>query len=1288
MIYLTFDSNIWIYSLDESWQIENQLDYLEPWIQRGEVKLLLPKMIIEEWNKHEEKQVGVREKKLREFFSMAEDILPSAFFSEYKEPAAQKKIIDDQLKRAKKLILESECITEYSEVKDRIVNDGIAKKAPLHKKSSIADAIIVYSLIHYAKLNQGNHYFFISNNTDDFYQKVSGKWEIHLDLKVDFESNNIQSFTTLTELIYFLQKAHGLKLDENINQKRKERLRNKLKEKVYNPEYDKLIDSGESSYIQNINTIDFILKEAKPTKEQVIFVLALVDSDASYERNFYKRLDKASWFNILKRKGAFITENSPASIYEKEVLHIPFWEPLAYLEKLSNQIKAGTEIELADEIIFIIKSVSENPKENFRTWYFLIKILNNLPNEVISKEILEFIPVWLTGSFDTMMESSELCESLLPKFLSDDATQDDIEKAEVILRHLFAIEKARIVVEGFSGMESESYHSRVSLYYLADTLIDKKLASRIVAHCSSDIIIYLANNLKKLLFDFPKGINISIVANCKEIIINCYIQNEEVFVSVTEKGSVDLVIGKSQIPNFENYNEIESKKKIIRILKELKIEYTPTEDNEHNLSMLTNALINGSNYSLSANAISKLNDRNYNQERVVDVFALVFRDLLNEKIKQNANDGIVLLRLFLSDNFYRLSFFSRVVFYVIGENWKITKSLFWEQVKDDDSKHILSNYKFDKDLYEVLNKNQMFLNDAETKLLQSIIGKGPQGEIDDRELKYSDYWKLRWYSALRDVEPFKSKYNQASQSQNLTNEHYENVGGSSSVSPFSFAEILQKNNEEIVKYIHNFKPKDRWEEPTIEGLSGALSKAVENEPDKFSEEIELYKDVYYIYTYHILNGFREAWKNKRSFNWKKVLNFAKDYITSDKFYSGQLSLQNDGRGATPDWIFGSVGNLLTQGMQSDSNAFDLELLPTAKEIIKIIVANLKQVEDFKRTNMDYPTYALNSTAGKILRTLLDYSVRRGRSLKSDDNSPKWEADIIALLESTFKKGIIDGYILTGWYFQQFYFLDKEWLTNQVKDNYELEDKYWLAFMGGFAFSNPPFNRDIYQLFYPHYERVIKNHVEIKSLYEKGLIGHIVTFYFWGFEDFKSEGLLLLLINKGKPSLIVEIVNFVSLQEAYVKSLSAVESGKFEEIIFNFWNYLATKYESTRNEEEQKILARLSNLIVFVPELNEKYTGLILKSNGLSDKYFHSHYLLEKLIKLMAKGEQTEVAKYIGQILCSIPFKGYSSTIDNKYIIDLVIFLYENGQKNTAVKFCNKMTKQGHVFLIPIHNKYK
>ena len=86
----------------------------------------------------------------------------------------------------------------------------------------------------------------------------------------------------------------------------------------------------------------------------------------------------------------------------------------------------------------------------------------------------------------------------------------------------------------------------------------------------------------------------------------------------------------------------------------------------------------------------------------------------------------------------------------------------------------------------------------------------------------------------------------------------------------------------------------------------------------------------------------------------------------------------------------------------------------------------------------------------------------------------------------------------------------------------------------------------------------------------------------------------MLFNKGNHTNILEVVNFVWRQEGYLKSLNRVDAKNFEEIIFNLWNYLAKKYENETGEEGQKVLAALSNLLVFVPELNETYTKLVLK----------------------------------------------------------------------------------------------
>ncbi len=1291
MIYLTFDSDIWLNSLKESGEENNFIDSLEYWIENGYIKILLPENVIDEWKRNRDKKKQTLVNDWKSFFNRAKKVFSTDVVSVLMTPDKLNERVEEQLKRV-------EAIFDTYAIKIPITNDyklkatelAEQKKAPFGQKNSIGDAYIFLSITDYISSNNLSDCIFITNNYTDFSHKDDSS-KIHPDLEPEFTKLQIGYYIDLRRFFHdyssHLPDASEYKKLKVLKEEDK-----KLASAVLNPQTLENLTGLRDSYIENINHLDLIFKTRSPTKEQVLFALGLVDSDESYKQYFFKKVESSVWFNILKERGEFNPANNPAPIQVKEGFQIPFWEPLIYLEKLSLQIKNGQSLELIDEIISIINNSSQNPVDNYRTWYLFIKILTNLPKEKIPLETLNFIPTWLKGSFDTAIQSSQICEKLLPKFLSENPTENDIQKAELILKYLFNIEKVEVVKEGILGIDAESYHSRIYLHYLTDALIDKKLTAKIVTYCSDSVIIDLAEQIKTMRLDFPRGINFSIKIKDKNYHCKADIETEDLNIEISGKEYDEKIIGRKTIEKFENFTDEQVKTFFIAFLKELGLKYEEPKPKEFDIEILTNALSNGSYYSFSDDTISKLNDRYHHGDKVVEVFSLIFRDLLNDKVKQNKEAGVSLLKSFAFKNKYRLPFFRRVVLFVIGENWEACKSLFWEIVKENDQMLLFSNHSFDKDLYEMLNKNQMLLSQEEISALQKIIDLGPQDKREDRDPKYKDYWQLRWYSAMRNIAPFKDSYEKLSQSENLTNEHYENLGvvrtrwGSGS--PFSAEEILQKSNQDIVKFIHGFKPKDRWEEPTIDGLSNSLSAAVQNEPQKFSDEIELYKDIPYIYTYHIANGFREAWKNKKSFNWEKVLNFYKEYISNEKFTSGQFRLENDGWGATADWVTGSVGNLLTDGLQSDSNAFDLSLLPIAKDILEIIVPRLNPVEDFKQTNMDYPTYSLNSTAGKTLRTLLDYSLRRARNLKAEDNLPKWEKEIKDLLEETFKRGIIDGYILTGWYFQQFYFLDKDWITNKVEEFYKLEDKEWLAFLSGFAFGNPPFNKDIYQLFYPHYERAIKNDIQIKSSYDRGIIRHIVAFYFWGFEDLQTNGLLKMIINKGNHANILELVNFVWRQEGYLKSLNWQEKKNFEVIIFKLWDYLANKYDNATGEEEQKVLAGLSNLLVFASELNDAYTRLVLKSSSIPDRDFNIHYLIENLIKLIGKGNPEELANYIGIILNSIQFAAYFSSIDEKDIIDLVIFLYENKQKPLADDFCNKMAKQGYEFLIDIHNKFK
>jgi hypothetical protein len=1272
MIYLTFDSNIWIYSLDDSWKIENQLDYLEPWIENGDVKLLLPEIILQEWKNNSHKQVKHRKDQLKNFFKMAEEILPSAFFSDFKNDETQEAIINNQLDRINTVIKTSEIIPLYPEVEKQIIDWGIQRKAPLHKKSSIADAVIVYSLIQYAKRNEGNDFFFISNNTDDFYEKK----QIHSDLKPDFDRYNIKAYKTLNYLTNDLRRKYSLPVSPDFELIRKNRIKNKIAETIYNPVYEKVTANEKSRFIQNVETLEFILKESKPSKEQVIFVLALIDSDIKYEEKFYNKLTNPIWFKILKLKGVFESSNNPLPVKGENGFQTPLWLPLIYLEKLSVSIRENIEDSFTDEIINIIKTVSKSPKDNYRTWYLFVRILNNFPNEKISLETLKLIKVWLEGNFNALLQTSEICQNLLPKFLSDTPTEGDIIKAEFIIKELFTIYEKTGNNETLNIFE-HNYYSRVHLYHLKDAFIKIEFIEKVAKFCSNDIIIFIANNLKKLYLSFPNGLNSTLIFKDEKIKININI-NEKNLILFTERESENKIsIG--TITDFENQTKNEITQKIIELLKVSNLGYISTDDNDSSIERLIFPLFNGS-YGLSNTIISRIGEGYSDTEKLEDIFLLIFRNLLNEKVKLN---DLELLKLFAFDNFYRLSIYRKVLFFIIGENWQSSKSIFWKILETQTDINFFIDDSYRDDIYELLNKNQEKITKEEIIFLQKSIDILPDNK---------DYEKLRWYSALRKTEQFKEKYLKLSELKGLTHEHFDDLGeiklrwSSGDISPFSLEELLAKSNAEIVNNIHSFKSKDNWNEPTASGFANNLSKMVVSKPQEVSEEIELYNNLPYIYIYHILNGFREAWKKDEKFNWEKVLNFIKVYITDKKFYSNEFYLEHDSWNTNSDWVVGAISDLLSEGTVNDKNAFDLKLLPITKEIITILTPHLKTVEDFAQTNMDYPTYSLNSTSGKVLRTLLFYSLRRARNINQNSPEIKWEKDIIKLFEDTIEREIIDGYIIMGWNFQQFYFLDKAWISKKVEGIFKLENQFWKAFLGGLTYSNPPFNKELYKLFRPLYKRAIVDNLELKSVGNKdGLIRHIVTLYFWGFEKLEKDSLVLLLVENSKPTRVLNFIGFISRQEKYIEHLDSEGIIRFEKIILDLWKLLLSKFE---NVEERRILIELPHLLVFVSKLDNIYTELLLKSTIYFDNYFQVHILIENLVKLRNNGIPEQTSEHISKVLNSIQRFEYFLDEDEQNIIDLITYIYKYGNKSAADDICNKIAQNGNDFILPFYNSYK
>jgi hypothetical protein len=117
-------------------------------------------------------------------------------------------------------------------------------------------------------------------------------------------------------------------------------------------------------------------------------------------------------------------------------------------------------------------------------------------------------------------------------------------------------------------------------------------------------------------------------------------------------------------------------------------------------------------------------------------------------------------------------------------------------------------------------------------------------------------------------------------------------------------------------------------------------------------------------------------------------------------------------------------------------------------------------------------------------------------------------------------------------------------------------------------------------------------------------------------------------------------------------------------------------------------AELLHFIVFVDVLDKKTTDLIINTlTGVKDE-FDAHRFYKELIRLKTSGDPKQTVKNIGAILNNTLAESiihqFSDANDK---VHLVVFLYENGQKEIADKICNYHAEHGYYYLNDIYYKY-
>lgn len=242
------------------------------------------------------------------------------------------------------------------------------------------------------------------------------------------------------------------------------------------------ISRYQDKYFENIEHVDLILKKQEPSRHEVKFILDLIN-DEHYKNYFFKQVTALHWYHVLKAGKHFDAINAPGPKPAEQAgfYSIPWWNVLAYLEEISNQVTTPGNEKYIDELLQIVRDVSiyegtdGQHVDNYYTWRSFVLILFNIPREKIPIDIIELIPIWLSSKFDASLVGSELGLKLLPKFLSGNPSPEDITKAERIVDFITQVKSVQLDEEGVRIYKKKKEKMLVIDSYWIKTIFEKKL---------------------------------------------------------------------------------------------------------------------------------------------------------------------------------------------------------------------------------------------------------------------------------------------------------------------------------------------------------------------------------------------------------------------------------------------------------------------------------------------------------------------------------------------------------------------------------------------------------------------------------------------------------------------------------------------------------------------------------------------------------------------------------------------------------------------------------------------
>lgn len=374
-------------------------------------------------------------------------------------------------------------------------------------------------------------------------------------------------------------------------------------------------------------------------------------------------------------------------------------------------------------------------------------------------------------------------------------------------------------------------------------------------------------------------------------------------------------------------------------------------------------------------------------------------------------------------------------------------------------------------------------------------------------------------------------------------------------SPKTSDEISSMTIDELISFLKTWEPPEGHMVPSPEGLGRMLDSHIANQPKLYAIAATRFQGLDPTYVRAILSGLRDALKNGITFEWSPVLNLCHWVLCQPREISERRSEYSN---LDPGWVWTrkTIADLLSSGFDSCPGEFPFIFRNTVWEVLEPLTRDPEPTPEYEEkyggSNMDPITLSINTTRGRAIHAVVGYALWIRRNIEKLPDSKERIArglgempEVLQILDFHLdieQEPSLAIHAVYGQWFPWLDLIDSDWAQaskSRIFPRGEDSTGLWKAAWNTYISFCQPFDKMLdvlYEQYGTAIDRLAIDGAERDSDESRGLIQHLIAYFWRGKLDLETKGLLPRLFAKAPSSLRHYAFEFVGLSLRSTKGI--------------------------------------------------------------------------------------------------------------------------------------------------------